>query len=120
MLFSLLILWDTAIFVNQKSVAFVQVYLPRAVTDIQDLEARTQSSFACLLAGTAMFDCPPHLEHTIGHAIGVRFHIHHGVACALALPVSAQYLVSQFPERVLKIGALLGFNTPLLRCRGCR
>lgn len=96
---------------HERGIRIVGEYLPRAVTDIQDLEARTQLSFACLLAGTAMCDCPPHLEHAIGHAIGVRFHIHHGVACALALPVSVQYLAAQFPERVLKIGALLGFHT---------
>ena len=43
-----------------------------------------------------------HLGHCVGHALGARYHLPHGHACALALPAAMRY-VSADTQREMKI-----------------
>jgi alcohol dehydrogenase len=64
----------------------VRAYLPRAVADGSDLEARGQLLFAAHLAGHAQQTTGLGLAHGIAHALSAHLGIIHGLACALALP----------------------------------
>ncbi|MEW6424165.1 MAG: iron-containing alcohol dehydrogenase [Bacillota bacterium] len=94
----------------EKAVALVSQYLPRAVKDGSDLEARTQLSLAAMISGIAFNDALPHLGHAIAHTLGARFHIPHGVACAAVLPEVIEYAVDVAPEKVRIIGKAMGLK----------
>ncbi|MEM9783407.1 MAG: iron-containing alcohol dehydrogenase [Pseudomonadota bacterium] len=69
-------------------------FLPRAVADGQDSEARGQVLWAATLAGRAIEQCGTHLGHNIGHALGSLARVHHGHATALGLEAALPWLVS--------------------------
>ncbi|MEM6974467.1 MAG: iron-containing alcohol dehydrogenase [Pseudomonadota bacterium] len=73
-------------------------YLPRAVADGQDGEARGQVLWAATLAGRAIEQCGTHLGHNIGHALGSLARVHHGHATALGLEAALPWLVADMPE----------------------
>jgi alcohol dehydrogenase class IV len=87
-------------------------YLPRAVKNGADIEARTQMSIACTLAGMAFNDSMNNLAHGIAHAFGSSSHLAHGIACALAEPSALESFVTVVPELVRDIGLELGAEIP--------
>ncbi len=73
----------------------VAAWLPRAVADGSDLEARSQMLMASHLAGVGQASgTGVGLVHALGHAIGTRGRLAHGTALAVVLPeVLAFYAV---------------------------
>jgi len=62
-------------------------WLPRAVADGSDLEARSQMLLASHLAGVGQASgTGVGLVHALGHAIGTRGRLAHGLALAVVLP----------------------------------
>lgn len=94
----------------ERAVFLVSRYLPKAVENGTDLEARTQLSLAAMIAGIAFNDALPHLGHAIAHTLGARFHIPHGVACALVLPEVLEYAAEVAPHKVRLIGKAMGLE----------
>jgi alcohol dehydrogenase len=86
-------------------------YLPRAVKNGNDIEARTQMSFAAMEAGFAFQDSMTHLAHAIGHTLGSLYHIPHGSACGVALPEVVEYIADAVPDGVRLIGKSMGLST---------
>jgi alcohol dehydrogenase class IV len=72
-------------------------FLPIAVEDGRDLEARGRVLWASLVAGLALHNCNTHMGHNISHALGSLVRIHHGLATGLALEVSLPILTER-PE----------------------
>jgi alcohol dehydrogenase class IV len=72
----------------------VSEWLPRAVVDGSDLEARAQMLMAAHLAGVGQASgTGVGLVHALGHALGTRGRLPHGTALAVVLPeVLAFYL----------------------------
>jgi alcohol dehydrogenase len=65
----------------------VREWLPRAVADGSDLEARSQLLMASHLAGTGQQSgTGVGLVHALGHAIGTRGRLPHGLALAVVIP----------------------------------
>ena len=81
-----------------------------AVENGDDLEARTNLSFAAMLAGMAFDNTVLHLGHAIAHSMGAVYHIPHGVACAIALPEVIEYIVDVHPEKIKTVGTIMGLN----------
>ena len=92
----------------EKALALIITYLPRAVKDGTDMEARTQMSFACLIAGMSFNDAIPHFGHAFGHALGCCYHIPHGVGCALGQPTVVELAADVMPEKIRKLGGFFG------------
>ena len=67
-------------------VRLVRRWLPGAVADGRDLEARSQMLLAAHMAGLAFATTGLGLCHAIGHALSARLGTAHGVALAVALP----------------------------------
>jgi alcohol dehydrogenase len=61
-------------------------YLPRAVADGRDVEARGELLFASHLAGHGQQTTGLGLAHGIAHALSSHLGLPHGLACAIALP----------------------------------
>ena len=95
---------------DEKVIQLVTRYLPVAVENGDDLEARTNLSFAAMLAGMAFDNTVLHLGHAIAHSMGAVYHIPHGVACAIALPEVIEYIVDVHPEKIKTVGTIMGLN----------
>ena len=88
--------------------AMVGSYLPRAVADGADREARAQLLLAAHLAGTGMARTGLGLCHAIGHAIGGRFNVPHGEALSLVLPGVLRFNTAVRKDRIADLAFPLG------------
>ena len=74
----------------------VAVWLPRAVVDGSDLEARSQMLIASHLAGVGQASgTGVGLVHAFGHAIGTRGRMAHGTALATVLPEVLRFYLEE-------------------------
>jgi alcohol dehydrogenase len=91
----------------------VGAYLPRAVADGTDIEARSQLLLASHLAGIGQASgTGVGLVHALGHALGTRGRLPHGTALAAVMPgVLAFYLGTRDRELAL-VAIALGDASP--------
>lgn len=93
-----------------EAIRLIGEYLVPAYTDGQNMEARSSLAFASNIAGMAFNDASVHFGHAAAHELGIRFHIPHGVACALTLPVVIHFVADIMPERIRKIAEVFGMK----------
>ena len=72
------------------AVRMIAKYLPVCVENGRDEDARGHMMIAATMAGAAFGNTPTHVGHACAHAMGARWHIPHGTACALALPFAME------------------------------
>jgi alcohol dehydrogenase class IV len=84
--------------------------LPLAIADGQNIEARGELLLASNFAGIAFNDALVHLGHAIAHAVGAKFHITHGIVCALALPEVMKYAADINEQKVKIVGEAMGIR----------
>jgi alcohol dehydrogenase len=89
-------------------VRMVREFLPRAYADGADLEARGQMLLAAHMAGVAMATTGLGACHAIGHALGGRFNVAHGVALTLVLPQVLSFSLPVSLERLADLAFALG------------
>jgi alcohol dehydrogenase len=82
-------------------------HLPRAHADGHDLEARSQMQLASHMAGIGMATTGLGLCHAIGHSLGGRFDIAHGVALTM-LPEVLRFNAEVSVERLADVAFALG------------
>ena len=73
-----------------NAIALMREWLPRAVADGGDLDARRATLFGAHYAGLAL-NAGVVLGHSLAYAIANRQHLPHGVTCAIALPYCVAY-----------------------------
>ncbi|MEM7598975.1 MAG: iron-containing alcohol dehydrogenase [Pseudomonadota bacterium] len=78
-----------------EALRLLKEFLPRAVADGRDIEARGHVLWASTVAGLALHNCNTHMGHNISHALGSLARVHHGLATGLALEVSLPWLVAR-------------------------
>jgi alcohol dehydrogenase len=86
----------------------VAAYLPRAVADGADREARSQMLLAAHLAGAAMASTGLGACHAIGHSLGSRFGVAHGAALAVVLPQVLRFNLAVCRDRLAAVAFALG------------
>jgi alcohol dehydrogenase class IV len=91
-----------------QAIRMISAHLPRAVADGGDREARSQLLLASHLAGIAMASTGLGICHAIGHAVGGRFDIAHGVALAMVLPGVLRFNISACQDRLAPVAFALG------------
>jgi alcohol dehydrogenase class IV len=82
-------------------------YLPRAVEDGSDIEARERMHNAATCAGLGFGNTMASLAHAMGHAFGASFHVPHGRAVGLFLPYTIEFAAGENPERFADLAWLL-------------
>jgi alcohol dehydrogenase class IV len=87
-------------------------YLPRAVADGQDAEAREKMHNAASIAGLGFGNSVAALAHAMGHSLGAVFHIPHGRAVGLFLPYTVEYVGQAMAERFGDIVRFIGQSCP--------
>jgi acetaldehyde dehydrogenase/alcohol dehydrogenase len=83
-----------------QAVRMIFEWLPTAVADGDNLEARTGMANAATMAGLAFSNAFVGVNHAIAHAIGARLHIPHGRANAIVLPHVLRYN-SEIPSKFM-------------------
>jgi len=94
----------------EKAISLVVAYLPRAVKDGSDIEARTEMSFAAMLAGWSFINSNTQLGHSVGHTLGAMYHIPHGNACGVALPEIVEFISDVVPDAIRRAGIAMGLK----------
>ncbi len=87
-----------------ESIKNIHKWLPVALEDGNNIEAREGLAFASSLGGYAINTVMCHLTHAVGHTVGSVYHKPHGLCCALCLPQLAKLYAKHMPDR-LKIAA---------------
>ena len=86
-------------------------FLPRAVRDGQDLEARTRMHNAACMAGLAFANAFVGVNHALAHSLGARFHLPHGRANAVLLPYVVRYNAS-LPSKFMPFPNVKAYVAP--------
>lgn len=92
----------------EKLIETVIDYLPAAVNDGSNLEARGRMASAATLAGWMLINVHAHLGHAIAHTIGTMFHIPHGYAVSYALPYAMEHVAPAIPEKIKNLIRMFG------------
>lgn len=82
-------------------------YLEQAVSEPSNLEARGGMMKAAMM-GAIAFQKGLGACHSLAHPLSSEHGLHHGLANALCLPAVIAFNASAVPERVKRVGALLG------------
>lgn len=82
-------------------------YLPRAVADGSDEEARERMHNAATCAGLGFGNALASIAHSMGHALGAVFHVPHGRAVGIFLPSTVEFAAGEAPERFADLAVLL-------------
>lgn len=87
-----------------KSAKLVMKYLPLLVSDLENLEYRTQILKACMYAGLAFSNTQTALAHAMSYYITAHKGIPHGIACSFTLPMIIDNIIGkyEFIDSVLK------------------
>jgi len=80
-----------------KAIELTNKYLPRAVSDGNDMEAREKMHNAATIAGLSFGNSNINMGHSIGHSLGAVFHKPHGLAVGVVLPYVLQFAINN-PE----------------------
>lgn len=86
----------------------VREWLPRAVADGTDLEARSRMLYAACLTGCVISQSGTTLVHGLGYYLTLEFGIAHGLANALLLPSAFRHNAACLPEKAAAIATALG------------
>jgi alcohol dehydrogenase class IV len=81
------------------AVRTVLQYLPQAVADGSDMEAREKMHTAATYAGLGFGNAMASMAHAMGHTTGAVFHTHHGRSVGLYLPYTIEFIAREAPER---------------------
>ena len=91
----------------------VAAWLPRAVADGTDLEARSQMLLASHLAGVGQASgTGVGLVHALGHALGTRGRLAHGTALAVILPEVLDFYRGSRDRELALVGVALKVASP--------
>jgi alcohol dehydrogenase class IV len=95
-----------------KAIQLVFDYLPRAVANPNDLEAREKMHNAGCIAGLGFINSMCSLAHALGHSLGSVFGLPHGRAVGLFLPYTIQFNANDpnSDPRYHEIAHFLGFS----------
>ena len=85
--------------------------LLRAYEDGDDLEARSDTLYASLMAGMALASSGLGGVHGMAHPLGSHHHMPHGTVCGLLLPYVMKYNIEAATAKYARIATLMGTDT---------
>lgn len=90
-----------------ESIRLVGENLRRAVNQGRDIQARSAMSLASFLGGMAIESGGVSVPHAVGHVIGGKLHVAHGIACGVVLPYFLDYAACADIERFSRLSSFL-------------
>lgn len=93
-----------------EAIKLITKWLPIAVFEPTNIEARQNMMLASNFAGMGFTDTCCHLGHAFSQCMGAKFHVAHGISCAWALPEVMRYSAQAVPDRVKKVAEAMGLE----------
>jgi hydroxyacid-oxoacid transhydrogenase len=108
----------------EKAIKLVREFLPRAVKDGQDHEARTQMMLATIYAGMGFSNAGVHIPHAMGYPIAGNVRefcppdyphkkplVPHGMSTSLGAPAAFEFTAKAKPARHKEVAEWMGIRT---------
>jgi len=95
-----------------KAIQLIFQYLPRAVKDGNDMEARERMHNAGCIAGIGFINALSSMAHAAGHSLGALFHTPHGRAVGLFLPYTIEFIGEAREELWAEIAHAIRLEVP--------
>ncbi|MGT2757594.1 iron-containing alcohol dehydrogenase [Streptococcus ovuberis] len=92
------------------AIELIKEYLPRAVANGQDIEAREAMVNAIFLGGMAFNNAGLGYVHSMAHQLGAVYHLPHGVCCAMLLPIIERENAKRVPVAFRNVAKALGMQ----------
>ncbi|WP_129626899.1 iron-containing alcohol dehydrogenase [Candidatus Oscillochloris fontis] len=92
------------------AINLIGTHLRTAVQQGENMEARSQMLIAACMAGMACANSYFGVIHAMAHAVGGKFHAHHGTAISICMPHGMRFNSEVEPERYLRIAQALGVS----------
>ncbi len=99
-----------------EGIRLVGRYLPRAVADGSDREARAGLALASLYGGYCLGPVNTTAGHAVAYPLGTRHHVAHGLACAVIFPHTLAFNASARPEKTAQTLDALGTDDAYAWC----
>ncbi len=96
-----------------EGIRLVGQYLPRAVADGTDRDARAAMALASFYGGIGLGPVNTAAGHAVAYPLGSRHHIPHGAANALIFPHVLAFNAPAVPERTEFVLKALGVSAPV-------
>lgn len=103
--------WTLTDMFELKAVELIARWLPAAVENGADTEAREGMAVAQYIAGMGFSNVGLGLVHGMAHPLGAFYDIPHGVANALLLPCVMQYNMESSPAKFGDVARAMGVDT---------
>lgn len=94
-----------------EGIRLVQDFLPRAVADGTDIEARTQM-LVCSSMGATAFQKGLGAMHALAHPLGALYNAHHGMLNAILMPYVLKANQSAIESQIDRLTRYMAFATP--------
>ena len=94
-----------------EGIRLVREFLPQAMADGSDLEARTQMLVASTMGATA-FQRGLGAMHALAHPLGALYNAHHGTLNAVLMPYVLQANRLVIEERITRLARAIGIANP--------
>ncbi len=95
-----------------EGIRLVGRYLPRAVADGRDKEARAGLALASLYGGYCLGPVNTTAGHAVAYPLGTRHHLPHGLACAVIFPHTLAFNAPAQPGKTRLTLDALGVDSP--------
>ncbi len=102
--------WELTNMFHLEAIKMIAKYLPLAVADGANMEAREKMALAQYVAGMGFSNVGLGLVHGMAHPLGAMFDIPHGVANALLLPYVMQFNMESSMEKYADIAVAMGVD----------
>ncbi|GAA0738139.1 iron-containing alcohol dehydrogenase [Clostridium oceanicum] len=88
----------------KETIRLIVKYLPKAIENPNDLEARYYLSYASMIAGTSFDNGLLHFTHALEHPLsGIKPNLTHGLGLAILLPAIIKQIYSAKPNTLADI-----------------
>lgn len=94
-----------------EAIRLINTWLPKAVDDGQNLEAREMMAYGQYLAGMAFNSAGLGLVHAMAHQPGATHNLPHGVCNAILLPIVEAFNRLNAVSRFASVAQAMGINT---------
>ena len=103
--------WEMSDMFETKAIEMIAKWLPKAVENPSDIDARDGMATAQYIAGMAFSNVGLGLVHGMAHPLGAYYDIPHGVANALLLPFVMEYNKEAAKAKYRTIAEAMGVDT---------
>jgi len=90
------------------AIRMIRRYLPVAVREPENIDARGNMLLASTIAGMCFVNAMTGAVHALAHTLGALYGIPHGLANAIMLPHVMEFNVEERPERFMMIADAMG------------